>query len=46
MADRNKKDYEIELQWFRENGERVRVGPITTRQETVLIDPAFPEEIL
>lgn len=46
MADRTRSEYEVEMQWFASDGSRQQTGPITTDQETVLIDPALPEEIL
>jgi hypothetical protein len=39
MTNLDNKSYEVELQWFRQDGERRDVGPVTSTSETLLIDP-------
>ena len=46
MRDRHKNSYQVELEWFREGGEKLLVGPLTTQAETLLLDPAAPEAVL
>jgi hypothetical protein len=45
MQDRRKTSYQVELEWFRENGEKLNVGPIAVQAETLLLDPTKPEAV-
>lgn len=45
MQDKRKTSYQVELEWFRETGEKVNVGPITVKAETLLLDPTRPEAV-
>lgn len=43
MQDRTKKSYTYRVIWFRENGDRVTLGPLETDSEMLVLDPKNPE---
>jgi hypothetical protein len=42
MTRRDATSYSYKVTWFRTNGERVTTGPVTTKDEILLLDPLAP----